>query len=96
MRFDVEKNLVTELGADGLGKKVTCKDCCSIVFEVPDAPTDSQRLAEGKKLVLHLELFHDMVGLYGRCNDQTCDKYHLVAFHKDAVPPGFLEKRSHW
>lgn len=89
--FDATRDLKTEVDAQGLGRRVTCLACCEVVFELPEKPSDAQRLAEGKRFVLHLELVHEMVALYGRCQDPTCGRFHLSAWPKGQVPAEILQ-----
>lgn len=94
MSFDPMKNMKTELDAQGLGQKVTCTECCEVVFEVGANPTDAQRLAEGKRLCAHLEFSHDMVTLYARCEDPTCGRFHLSAWKRGTEPAVIHRMRS--
>lgn len=94
MGFDPMTDLQTVVDSEGLGRKVTCVPCCQIVFSLPDKPTDSQRLLEGKGLAAHLEFAHDMVAFYGRCPDPECKKFHLSAFYKGQVPPEIQAMRN--
>jgi hypothetical protein len=55
-------------------KKITCKECREVVFDVPDKPTPSELNANAVGLRAHFLIRHGVNIALDHCDDPNCGK----------------------
>jgi hypothetical protein len=55
-------------------KKITCKECREVVFDVPDKPTQSELNANAVGLRAHFLIRHGVNIALDHCDDPNCGK----------------------
>jgi hypothetical protein len=62
------------IGKTRYAKRITCRECREVVFDVPDKPTQSELNANVVGLRAHFLIRHNVNVAFAHCDDPDCGK----------------------